>query len=95
MTTLQRALRWLQRKSARSLRLSGLLGGALGYCLILSPSILPRPGFYLGLLAGLGFTIGYGGGLLAVTMYRALGFEGPNKPLYRKMRKVVVIAAGS
>lgn len=92
MTTLQRVLHWLQRKSARSLRLSGLLGGALGYSLILSPSILPRPGFYLGLLAGLGFTIGYGGGLLAVTIYRALGFERPNKPLYRKIRKVVVIA---
>lgn len=91
MAALQQALRWLQRKSAQSLRLSGLLGGVLGYSLILSPSILPRPGFYMGLLAGLGFTIGYGAGLLAVTLYRTLGFHRPGSKLYRKLRKAVVV----
>lgn len=58
-----------------SLRLNylGIVAGTLGYFAALLPSLLPRPEVFMGLLAGLGFAIGYGVGVLLSFCIRWLG----------------------
>jgi uncharacterized membrane protein len=52
---------WISRRL--HLTWSGIVGGLIGFVLALTPSLLPRPGLYLGAIAGLGAITGYGVGV--------------------------------
>jgi uncharacterized membrane protein len=51
--------------AARTLHLSwaGVVGALIGFVFALTPSLLPRPGLYLGLIGGIGAVTGYGIGV--------------------------------
>jgi len=55
----------------------GLAFGLYGYFLALTPTLMPRNAFYLGLIAGLGFAIGYGIGVLVSYIWRWLRVPEP------------------
>lgn len=59
-------LRQIGKKIARfyHLNLFGVVGGGLGFASALLPSLVPRPALFMGLLAGIGFMVGYGLGVL-------------------------------
>lgn len=52
---------------------SGLIGAIVGFTLALTPSLLPRPGAFLGVVAGVGAVVGYGLGVLVAKALRGLG----------------------
>jgi uncharacterized membrane protein len=58
----------------RILRLNygGLVVGTVFYCLALTPSLLPRPAVFEGLVAGISFAIGYSAGVLGSWVTRRL-----------------------
>jgi uncharacterized membrane protein len=56
----------------------GLLGGAVGFFLALTPSLLPRPWLFEGVIAGLGAALGYGVGVLLSWLLRRLGVPEPS-----------------
>ena len=64
-------LRQIGKKIARfyHLNLFGVVGGGLGFASALLPSLVPRPALFMGLLAGIGFMVGYGFGILAQKVY--------------------------
>lgn len=45
------------------LNFSGIVLGTIFYCLALTPSLLPRPPLYAGIIAGISFAFGYGVGV--------------------------------
>ncbi len=64
---------------ARFFRLNfiGLLVGLLFYCFSLTPSLLPRPAIFEGLIAGLSFAVGYGLGLFISWAVRRIVHKEP------------------
>lgn len=48
----------------------GLLGGTIFYCFSLTPSLLPRPPIYAGVIAGISFAVGYALGVVLSWAYR-------------------------
>ncbi|MFF1531275.1 alpha/beta hydrolase [Cellulomonas sp. NPDC058312] len=66
--------RWFAR---RELSWSGMLGALVGLAAAMTPSLLPRPTLYLGVLAGVGTVLGYGGGVLAAWVVRRTGVPLP------------------
>ncbi len=65
------------------LNFTGALIGFLGYLAALTPSLMPRPAAFMGIIAGFGFVIGYGLGVLASYFIRSLHFMEPSKPSKR------------
>lgn len=59
----------------------GIFFGIIGYYLALTPSLMPRPTLFLGIVAGLGFCMGYAVGLLISFTYRWIGFREPSQLL--------------
>ncbi|MBU5423711.1 alpha/beta-hydrolase family protein [Cellulomonas hominis] len=66
--------RWFAR---RRLSWSGMLGALLGLAAAMTPSLLPRPTLYLGLIAGVGTAAGYGLGVLVAWIVRRTGLPLP------------------
>lgn len=54
------------------LNFTGLLVGLLFYCFSLTPSLLPRPAIFEGIIAGLSFAVGYGLGLFISWAFRQM-----------------------
>lgn len=80
----------------------GIAFGALFFCLSLTPSLMPRSWLLAGVIGGLNAAIGYGIGVLAGRLLRALLLNhrdwwppGPKVQYALKATTVVVAAAGS
>lgn len=56
----------------------GLILGSIAYCLSLTPSLLPRPVLYTGLIAGTSFAVGYGFGVLISKLIRWTAIHEPS-----------------
>lgn len=65
--------------SVLRLNFMGLAIGLLFYCLALTPSLLPRPAMFEGLVAGLSFAVGYSIGVLVSWAIRRLPITEPPK----------------
>ena len=61
-----------ERASWLTLRLWGIVGAVIGFVLALTPSLLPRPWLFEGLVAGFGALIGYGIGVLVAWAVRRI-----------------------
>lgn len=66
--------RWFGR---RALSWSGMLGALVGLAAAMTPSLLPRPTLYLGVVAGVGTVLGYGVGVLVAWVVRRTGVPLP------------------
>lgn len=66
-------------KSILRLNFIGLSGGIFFYCLALTPSLLPRPAMFEGLVAGLSFAVGYGIGTFISWAVRRFPIREPSK----------------
>lgn len=62
---------------------AGLVGALIGFGLALTPSLLPRPALYMGLVAGLAAIVGYGVGVLIAWALRRAHVPSPS-PLVRR-----------
>ena len=65
MQKILQKLQQVYRKVAKFYYLNtfGVVGGGFGYAASLLPSLVPRPALFMGLLAGIGFMVGYGLGV--------------------------------
>lgn len=70
--------RWFGR---RELSWSGMLGALLGLAAAMTPSLLPRPTLYLGVIAGAGAAVGYAVGVLVAWIIRRTGLPLPPAPV--------------
>lgn len=79
------------------LNFGGLIVGFLFYCFSLTPSLLPRPAFFEGLLAGVCFAVGYGIGVFLSWAIRQMVRKEPSarvkKIAWRVMLSVMSVAA--
>lgn len=57
----------------------GLALGAISYGLSLTPSLLPRPTLYQGLLSGIAFAVGYGIGVIISWAFRKIDLKEPDE----------------
>lgn len=72
-------VRTIQRiKTFYTLNYLGLLVGFIGFFLALTPSLLPRPVLFLGIISGLGLIIGYGIGSLISSLLRWTNVREPS-----------------
>lgn len=71
MKNILKVLKWPIQKVGQfyHLNLFGVVGGSLGFASALLPSLVPRPALFMGLLAGIGFMVGYGLGILVQKIY--------------------------
>ncbi|MBE2242278.1 MAG: hypothetical protein IAE86_05950, partial [Burkholderiaceae bacterium] len=60
-------LRWI--KTAYGLNTVGVIAGLLGFAAAMTPSLLPRPPLFTGVLAASGFMLGYGAGIAIYKLY--------------------------
>lgn len=60
-------LRWIQ--TAYGLNTVGVIVGLLGFAAAMTPSLLPRPPLFTGVLAASGFMLGYGAGVAIYRLY--------------------------
>ncbi|MBI1378012.1 MAG: hypothetical protein GC157_11115 [Frankiales bacterium] len=70
-----RVRRWLRRRRPNWL---GLVGAVLAFGAALTPSLLPRPWLFEGVIAGVGAAIGYGTGVLLSWLVRKLPLPEPS-----------------
>lgn len=83
----------MYRLKKMKLNYSGLVGAVVFYGLALTPSLLPRPPLYMGLIAGISAAIGYSLGVLFSFTYRYLEMkELPAKAKHTLWRIIIVIA---
>lgn len=68
----KRYLRSAHTSICKHFRLSGLLGALVFFCLAMTPSLLPRPTLFMGIIAGIATAIGYGFGLIFSLFIRVL-----------------------
>jgi len=72
----KRYLRLAHTFISKHFRLSGLLGALVFFCLAMTPSLLPRPTLFMGIIAGIATAIGYGFGLIFSLFIRvSFGFS--------------------
>ncbi|WP_275586420.1 alpha/beta hydrolase [Geodermatophilus normandii] len=75
----------------RGLPLPGSYGALLLVCASLTPSLLPRSGVAQGVVSGISAAMGYGLGVLAAAVWRALADRGP-RPSRRWSWRVFAVA---
>ncbi len=68
------------RRRWPALSLPGCWGAVLLVCASLTPSLLPREGVAQGVVSGISAAMGYGLGVLAAAVWRALADRGPRPP---------------
>lgn len=70
-------------RAFKKLRLNylGLALGAVSYGMSLTPSLLPRPTLYQGLLSGVSFAVGYGIGILLSWSLRKIDLKEPSESI--------------
>ena len=61
----------------------GCVGALFGFAGALTPSLLPRPPLFQGLVAGVGLAIGYGLGTLCSWVIRGVVSRGPSRSVAR------------
>lgn len=78
----------------RRLRLNylGLVLALVGIMLALTPSLLPRPWLFEGVIAGVGAAVGYGLGVLASWLLRRPGRREPGREVKRVAWRVLAVA---
>ena len=86
-----RAGRWWH-PARWSLSWSGLVGATVGLWAALSPSLLPRPPLFLGLIGGVGVAVGYGSGVCVAWLLRLLGIRRWSPPARAVAWKVLAVA---
>ncbi len=74
--------------------LPGTIGALVGLLAALTPSLLPRPPLFLGLIAGVGAAIGYGLGVLAAALARRLGAPEPADRTRRRLWWLLGVPVG-
>ncbi|NEK57992.1 hypothetical protein GCU56_08920 [Geodermatophilus sabuli] len=75
------------------LSLPGCWGAVVLVCASLTPSLLPREGVAQGVVSGIGAAMGYGVGVLAAAVWRALADRGPRPPRRWAWRVFLAAAA--
>lgn len=70
---------------------AGCVGALIAFTLALTPSLLPRPGLYLGLIAGLSASFGYLGGVIGRWFLRKVGVPELSEPAKQLAWKSLVI----
>lgn len=80
--------RWFGR---RELSWPGMLGALLGLAAAMTPSLLPRPTLYLGVIAGAGAAVGYGVGVLVSWIIRKTGMPLPPQRVRRAAWRVLAV----
>lgn len=83
----------LLRRILAPLSAAGLLSGALFWFAALSPSLIPRGGMLQGAIGGLCFGFGYAITVVAIALWRWLGFPMAQPPLLGVMRKFAAFAS--
>ncbi len=68
------------RRRWPALSLPGCWGAVLLVCASTTPSLLPREGVAQGVVSGISAAMGYGLGVLAAAVWRALADRGPRRP---------------
>lgn len=62
----------------------GIIFGFFGYCVALTPSLMPRPAIFMGIVAGMSFAVLYGIGVAASYVVRRHKFISEPGPLTKK-----------
>ncbi|SEO61886.1 alpha/beta hydrolase [Trujillonella endophytica] len=88
----ERADRPRRVPSVPALSLPGCWGAVLLACASLTPSLLPREGVAQGVVSGISAAMGYGLGVLAAAVWRAMADRGPRPPRRRSWRVFQVLA---
>lgn len=81
----RRLVRWLKPN------FTGLVVGVGFFCLAMTPSLLPMPPFFEGLVAGISFAVGYFMGVVASWLWRKLVAREPSPKAKRRWWGVVTI----
>jgi uncharacterized membrane protein len=81
------------RRRWPALSLPGCWGAVLLVCASLTPSLLPREGVAQGVVSGISAAMGYGLGVLAAAVWRALADRGPRPPRRWAWRVFLAAAA--
>lgn len=79
-------------RSWAGLSWSGLIGALIGFGLALTPSLLPRPALYMGLVAGLAAIVGYGVGVLVAWLLRRSRVPEPSALVRRRAWQSLAVA---
>lgn len=77
------------------LNFTGLLLGFSFYCFALTPSLLPRPAIFEGLIAGICFSIGYGFGVLLSWAIRRIVRKEPSVLLKKTAWRLSLVIVGA
>jgi uncharacterized membrane protein len=80
-----------RRWSSRHLTFLGLVFGVLSFGWALTPSLLPRPWLFEGVIAGLGAALGYGLGVLLSWVLRRSGVPEPSEAFKRWAWRVLTV----
>ncbi len=71
---------------------SGIVGALVAFALSLTPSLLPRPALYLGLIAAVSGLMGYGVGVLIARLVRLAGVRPPSHLVRRRAWQALAVA---
>ncbi|WP_407344792.1 alpha/beta hydrolase [Pengzhenrongella phosphoraccumulans] len=72
---------------------AGLVGAVFGLGAALTPSLLPRPAVFEGILAGIGAVLGYGLGVLLAWAVRKAVPREPSAAVKRRIWRITIVAA--
>src|SRR5690242_4847048 len=93
-STVTPRLRWVSRLG-RSYTLPGLGVAVVFACLSFTPSLLPRPALFQGLVTGIDAAIGYGFGVLGAWVWREFADRGPREPEARSWRLLAAVGGAA
>ena len=71
---------------------SGVVGAVIGFALSMTPSLMPRPTLFMGLLGGISAAVGYGIAVVIAWGLRRAGTPEAGEPLRRRCWQVLAVA---